>query len=144
MPAQWWCWRSPTGDADLPFCSSGSIATPPASSFGSCPPGNLARGKAAPAAGRRELLEETGYTARRWKRALRFYPSPGFLDETMTVYLARGLKPGRARPEADEAITTRFFSLSTAVRMARNGTTRDGKTLAALFWFAGVNARGRR
>src|ERR1017187_9541004 len=48
------------------------------------------------AGARRELREETGYRARSWKRALFFYPSPGFLDETMTVYLASGLTPGKA------------------------------------------------
>jgi ADP-ribose pyrophosphatase len=108
------------------------------------PAGRIDRGESALAAGRRELLEETGYTAHRWKRALVFYSSPGFLDETMTVYLARGLKAGRARPEADELISTRLFPLATAVRMARDGTIRDGKTLAVLFWFAGVKGRGRR
>jgi ADP-ribose pyrophosphatase len=108
------------------------------------PAGHIDRAESALAAGRRELLEETGYTARRWKRALVFYSSPGFLDETMTVYLARGLKAGRARPESDELISTRLFPLATALRMATRGTIRDGKTLAALFWFADVNARGRR
>lgn len=108
------------------------------------PAGRIDRGESALAAGRRELLEETGYSARRWKRALHFYSSPGFLDETMTVYLARGLKAGRARPEADEAITVRFFPLSSAVRMATRGAIRDGKTLTALFWFARVKGGGRR
>ena len=62
----------------------------------------------------------------------------------MAVYLARGLKAGRARPEPDEAITTRFFPLPTAMRMALRGTIRDGKTLAALFWFAHVKGGRRR
>ena len=108
------------------------------------PAGRIDRGESALAAARRELLEETGYTARRWKRALVFYSSPGFLDETMNVYVARGLKAGRARPQADELISTRLFPLSTAVRRATRGAIRDGKTLAAVLWFAGVKARGRR
>jgi ADP-ribose pyrophosphatase len=108
------------------------------------PAGRIDDGEAALAAARRELLEETGYTARRWKRALVFYSSPGFLDETMTVYLAQGLKAGRARPEADELISTRLFPLATAVRMATRGTIRDGKTLAALFWFAHGKPASRR
>ena len=50
------------------------------------------------AAGKRELREETGYRAKSWRKALFFYPSPGFMDETMTVFLARGLKAGEAQP----------------------------------------------
>ncbi|MGH9669281.1 MAG: NUDIX hydrolase, partial [Terriglobales bacterium] len=108
------------------------------------PAGRIDHGETALAAARRELLEETGYTSRRWKRALVFYSSPGFLDETMTVYLARGLQAGRAQPEADELITIRFFPLATALRMATGGAIRDGKTLAALFWFACVKVGRRR
>jgi ADP-ribose pyrophosphatase len=108
------------------------------------PAGRIDDGETALAGARRELLEETGYTARRWKRAMVFYSSPGFLDETMTVYLAQGLKAGRAQPEADEKITTRLFPLATAVGMAVRGSIRDGKTLAALLWFARVKAGGRR
>ena len=91
--------------------------------------------KALPAA-KRELLEETGYTARRWKKILHFYVSPGFLDETMTIYLARGLQAGKAQPEPDEKIAARFFTLSEAKRMALNGRIRDAKTICGILWLA--------
>ena len=87
------------------------------------------------AAAKRELREETGYTAKSWRKALFFYPSPGFVDETMTVFLARGLKPGEAEPEADECIEYELVSLSRAVRMVMSGEIRDGKTIAAVLWF---------
>ncbi len=76
------------------------------------PAGRIDDGETSLTAAKRELLEETGYTARHWKRILHFYVSPGFLDETMTIYLAHGLQAGKARPEADEMIATKFFNLS--------------------------------
>ena len=65
------------------------------------PAGRIDEGERELAAAKRELLEETGYTAARWRRILKFYASPGFIDETMAVYLARGLRAGIAKPEAD-------------------------------------------
>lgn len=84
---------------------------------------------------KRELLEETGYTARSWRKALFFYPSPGFLDETMTIFLAQGLKPGTAQPEDDESIDYKLISLSKAIKMILSGEIKDGKTIAAVLWF---------
>jgi ADP-ribose pyrophosphatase len=98
------------------------------------PAGSLEPGEDKLAAAKRELAEETGYTAARWRKALFFYVSPGFLDESMVVYLARGLRRGQAHPEGDERIVTRFFPLSQAVRMAMTGKIKDAKTLAALLW----------
>jgi ADP-ribose pyrophosphatase len=100
------------------------------------PAGRIDKGERELAAAKRELLEETGYRARFWKKILRFYVSPGFLDETMNVYLARGLKAGPAQPEEDEKIATRFFPLSRAERMARGGAIRDAKTIAGILWLA--------
>jgi len=104
------------------------------------PAGRIDEGESALAAARRELVEETGYTARHWKRILHFYVSPGFLDETMTIYLARGLAAGKAEPESDERIATRFFALSTARKMALSGRIRDAKTITGILWLSQRNS----
>ena len=100
------------------------------------PAGRIDPGEKALAGAKRELLEETGYRAAKWTRALFFYPSPGFLDETMTVYLARGLTAGDAQPEEDESIECRLTLLSQALDMVRSGEIRDGKTIASVLWLA--------
>jgi ADP-ribose diphosphatase len=93
-------------------------------------------------AAQRELLEETGYTATHWNRVLRFWASPGFLAEAMSIYLARGLRPGRARPEPDEVIETRFVGLSKAVEMVMRGSICDAKTICGVFWLARRTEQG--
>jgi ADP-ribose pyrophosphatase len=100
------------------------------------PAGSVDPGESLLAAARRELLEETGYRAKQWSRALHFYPSPGFADETMTIYLARGLTPGMAHPEADEFIACSLMSLSEVLKMVRSRRIRDGKTIAGVLWLA--------
>lgn len=98
------------------------------------PAGRIDEGEDELPAAKRELLEETGFTAEKWKRVLFFYVSPGFLDETMAVYLAEGLKPGKAQPEEDEFIVKRFFTLSQALRLVMRGQVRDAKTMASVLW----------
>jgi ADP-ribose pyrophosphatase len=105
------------------------------------PAGRIDEGETPLTAAKRELIEETGFRARRWKRILHFFVSPGFLDETMIIYLAEGLEAGDAEPEADERITTRLFSLSKAIQMALNGRIRDAKTISGILWLA--QTRGR-
>ena len=100
------------------------------------PAGSIDDGEGELAAAKRELLEETGYSARLWKKILHFYVSPGVLNETMSIYLARGLKAGTAQPEADERIAMRFVTLSEAVKMVHRGTIRDAKTISGIFWLA--------
>lgn len=97
--------------------------------------GRIDHGETQLAAAKRELLEETGYTARTWRRAFRFYASPGFLDEQMHVFIAAGLAKGKAQPEEDEQIATRLIALSEAVRMVMSGVIYDAKTMATVLWY---------
>lgn len=98
------------------------------------PAGSLEPGEAPLPGAKRELLEETGYSAGKWRKALYFYVSPGFLTESMQVFLAMDLKKGKAQPEEDERITVRFFPVRQAVRMAISGKIIDAKTIAPLLW----------
>jgi len=98
------------------------------------PAGRIDSGEKAPHAAKRELLEETGYTATHWRRILNFYASPGFVAETMSVYLATGLRAGTAQPEEDEVIQLRLVPLPSALRMVLGGTIRDAKTIASVLW----------
>ena len=100
------------------------------------PAGRIDAGEKPLPAAKRELLEETGYTAKRWKRILNFYASPGFVAETMSIYLAEGLRAGIAQPEADEMIEVRFFPLKAALGMVLNGTIRDAKTISGILWLS--------
>ena len=97
------------------------------------PAGRIDPGEKALPAAKRELLEETGYTAAHWRRILHFYASPGFVAETMTVFLATGLRAGVAQPEDDEVIHLRLVPLSTAVNMVL-GKVRDSKTISSVLW----------
>lgn len=98
------------------------------------PAGRIDPGEQELAAAKRELIEETGYRADRWRRILKFYASPGFVAETMAVYLATGLRAGEAEPEEDEVIQKRLILFPTVVRMIMKGTIRDGKTIASALW----------
>ena len=85
---------------------------------------------------KRELVEETGYTARRFRKLMDVFPTPGFLSEHMVVFACHGLKPGPARPEKDEKIEARRFSLRRLERMMRTGRLRDTKSIAAILFYA--------
>ncbi len=107
------------------------------------PAGTREPGEAPLAAARRELMEETGLRARRWKMLLRYFASPGFLGEWMQIYLARDLREGVARPELDEQIEIVRMPLSQAMKMIAEGKIHDGKTLIGLSLYDAARRDGR-
>jgi ADP-ribose pyrophosphatase len=85
---------------------------------------------------RRELKEEAGYTARRWRKLLEIFPSPGLLSERMEIYLAEGLTEGQAHPEEDERISAKIMPLDEALRWIQQGRIRDSKSVSGILYYA--------
>jgi ADP-ribose pyrophosphatase len=100
------------------------------------PAGKLEPGEDAIKGAQRELAEETGYAAKKWKPLVEYYASPGFLGESMKVFLAEGLVAGDAHPEADEEIEFRLVKLSELLKMIENREILDGKTLTSVLLYA--------
>ncbi len=105
------------------------------------PAGKIDAGEAPLDAAKRELMEETGYRAKKWKPLLEYYPSPGFLGETMKVFLAEGLQAGEAQPEEDETIELRLVKLSEVLKMINKGIIKDGKTLSGVLFYARLKGK---
>ena len=108
------------------------------------PAGKIEPGEEPLAGAKRELAEETGYSAKKWKPLVEYFASPGFLGEAMKVFLAEGLVAGEARPEADERIEMRLVKLSEVLRMIEKGAISDGKTVSSVLLYAWLKGLGRK
>ena len=107
------------------------------------PAGKLEAGEDPLEGAKRELAEETGYSAKKWKPLVEYFASPGFLGEQMKVFLAEGLVAGDAHPEADEDIDFRLVKLSELLKMIEKGAIKDGKTLTSVLLYARMT-RGKK
>jgi len=97
--------------------------------------GRIDEGESARKAAARELIEETGYRAKRFRIFLDFFPTPGFLEEKMFILLAEGLTEGQPEPEEDERIESRAYGRKELEQMIQKRTIRDGKTIAGLLYY---------
>ena len=100
------------------------------------PAGKLEPGEDPLLGAQRELAEETGYRAKKWKPLVEYYASPGFVSESMKVFVAEGLTAGDTNMDEDEQIAFRLVKLSEILKMIENGAILDGKTLSAVLLYA--------
>ena len=97
------------------------------------PAGAVARGEAPEACACRELAEETGFTARHLDRLTTLYTSPGYVRESIIIYLARDLQPESAVGDEDENLQVVPMTMDEAIGACLDGRICDGKTISALF-----------
>jgi ADP-ribose pyrophosphatase len=106
------------------------------------PAGSVDPGETPLQTAKRELKEETGYRAKNWKKLISFFPSPGFLTEKMTIYLATGLTAGVATPMGDERIETRWFTAKQIQAAIDSGEILDAKTMLGYFFWKRSQRQG--
>ncbi len=106
--------------------------------------GRIDGGETPKVAAARELIEETGYRAKRFRVFLDVFPTPGFLEERMFILLAVGLTAGEAQPEEDEKIVSRPYNRKELEEMIRGGKLRDAKSVAGILYYFRFLAPAKR
>jgi ADP-ribose pyrophosphatase len=96
------------------------------------PAGTLDPGESALECARRELQEETGYSAAEWRPLGEITPVPGYSDERVFLYLATALSPAHQGLDADEVLAVHRLPLETAMQMIANGELQDAKSICGL------------
>ena len=133
--------RHPGGAVTVPVLDDGRVLLvtqlryPIGARITELPAGKLSPGEEPAAAARRELEEETGYGASSLEHLATVYTTPGFCDEELHIYLARGLSPlpgGARREEGELTMTVESLPLGEAVARAVSGEFRDAKTIIGL------------
>ena len=99
------------------------------------PAGTLEIGEAPLACAKREIVEETGFAAKKWKNLISFYPAPGISTEYMHIFLASQLVPKQMELDKDEFIERKIVSFKRLQKMILNGTIIDAKTIIAFFYY---------
>ncbi len=98
------------------------------------PAGGVEKGEGVEEAAQRELREECGRRAGHLERMGGFYVSPGFCEEFVHVFLATGLEEAPLPSDPDESLAVMRLPLDAALRLAREGEIRDGKSIIGLTW----------
>ena len=100
------------------------------------PAGKVDKGESVLQSAKRELIEETGVRAKKWKKLVEFFPSPGYVEEKMTVYLVKDLTQGKSQPMDDERIETRWFNKKDLRKAIASNKILDAKTMIGFLYWA--------
>lgn len=101
------------------------------------PAGTIERGEKPLATAKREIIEETGFSAKKWEKIGEFYTAPGFCTELMHVYVAKELTPAQLPGDADEILKPVRMPIDAALKLIRTKKIRDAKTIAGLMTYHG-------
>ena len=82
---------------------------------------------------KRELIEETGYSAGQWRKLGEITPVPGYSDEKIHIYLATDLQPAEQDLDRDEIINVHEVDYNEAIEMIKAGKIQDAKSIAGLY-----------
>ena len=96
------------------------------------PAGTLEKGESPLKCAKRELIEETGYSAKKWKKLGSIYTAPGFCSEVIHLFQASDLKPAFAEQDEDEHIELAAMSKQNVRKAVMSGKVHDGKSVSAL------------
>jgi ADP-ribose pyrophosphatase len=100
------------------------------------PAGKTDEGETVAQAAKRELIEETGLRAKKWKKLVAFFPSPGYIEEKMTIFLATELTQGESKPMEDERIETKWFTKKEIRDLLASNKILDAKTMIGFLYWA--------
>ena len=89
---------------------------------------------------KRELLEETGYSAQQWARAGLLHPLISYSTEFIDIWFARGLTLGERQLDAGEFLDVFTATLTELLQWCRDGRVTDGKTMTAALWLQNVQS----
>lgn len=132
--------RHQGGAGALPLFADGRVALvrqyrhPARAELLEIPAGKLEAGEAPEECAARELEQEIGWRAGRLEKLCEFYPTPGFCEEKLYVYLATDLQPAAQQLDEDEVIEIVYLPLEEAWQQVRRGEIVDSKTIIALLW----------
>ncbi len=107
---------------------------PAKTSLWELPAGKVDPGETPRQGAKRELIEETGLRAKRWKKLVTYYPSPGFQEEKMSIFLATGLIPGEKPEIEDEHLEERWIPVDKLEALIKSGKIVDGKTIIGMYY----------
>jgi len=132
--------RHPGAVAVVPFLDDGQVLLerqfryPHGRDFIEIPAGKLEPGEPVLETAKRELLEETGYSADEWTRLGTLHTAIAYTDEAIELFVARGLRKGERNLDQGEFLETFSVGFDEALEMVRDGRITDAKSVAALLW----------
>ena len=102
------------------------------------PAGKLDAGESSLACARRELQEETGYTAREWAKAGVLHPAIAYSTEFIDIWFARGLTPGEQQLDGGEFLEVFTATPDELINLCGSGRVTDAKTLTGMLWLKNI------